>query len=215
MQALATTNVNLGGSPRLTLHIEADTLPELMTAINAVMGGLDPARTEFVGFDEAMENTAPGATIHAHGPADAEAPKRGRGRPRKEDAAAPVEQPDPSAAALAAAAAAALTPTPPADAPVQVAPADPLAAAMAAQAAPTPAPAAAAAPEMQALSPADARKKAIEMVQAHFATHPDCLPAIQAISQKYGVTQFVDVPDADALRFLADITLLTNGTGEV
>lgn len=79
-----------------------------------------------------------------------------------------------------------------------------------AEPAPTPA-----ASTMLNLSPAEARLKGIGLIQTFFAGNPGVLPQITAISAKYGVSAFADVKDEEAHKFLADITLIVSGNGEV
>ncbi len=162
--------------PKLVLHIEADTLAELMDAMDAVMVNLAPGQLGQVHYSQPPAAPAAEVEIHsADAPADTTAKKRGR--PPK-----------------AATEANTLAPTVPLEG------------------APTPAPDAA---EMVSLTPAAARDKGIAMVQQHFALHPNSVPQIQAISKKYGVPHFAAIPDDQAHAFLADIVMLTNGSGEV
>ena len=193
MQALVAT------PPRLTLHIEADTLSELMDALDAVMGQINPDHISAIRHhpDRAEVDIDVHGSKQEADTAVAAAAKRGRGRPRKEATeGGPVgefhitpaptlaqEAEDEEILRIAAAAAAAAQPD--------------------------------ASATMTTLSPADARKRGIEMIQTFFAANPGCLAQVTAISTKFGVSQFADVTDADAHRFLADITLLTNGSGTI
>ena len=188
MQALVAT------PPRLTLHIEADTLSELMDALDAVMGQINPDHISAIRHHPDRAE----ADIDVHGSkqeADtavaAAAAKRGRGRPRKEATeGGPVGEFH-------------ITPAP----------------TLAQEAEDEEILRVAAQPEdpatMTHLSPEFARKRGIEMTQTFFAANPGCLAQVTAISTKFGVSQFADVTDADAHRFLADITLLTNGSGTI
>ncbi|WP_319495983.1 hypothetical protein [uncultured Cohaesibacter sp.] len=63
------------------------------------------------------------------------------------------------------------------------------------------------------MTPAEARDKGIQMVQQHYATHPEIAAEMPALMTKYGVQMFVDVKDEDAHAFLADVRLLVNGNG--
>lgn len=181
-------------APRLTLHIEADTMEELMLALDQVMGSLNPDHISAARYTEgvpAVELDVHGSKEEADAAADANAAaKRGRGRPRKTDTATTADTPAPTAA--------------------QEAEDEDIAAKADAAAAP-----AVDANAMKNLSPADARNKGIAMVTAFFASNPACLPQVQQISAKYGVGQFADIPDAQAHAFLADISLLTSGAGQV
>lgn len=187
-------------TPRLTLHIEADSVAELMDALDQVMGSLN---VDLIGGAN-MATDRPAVDLAVYGSkgeadAAADAPKRPRGRPRKTDAAeANTAQTTPPTIAQEAqdedAHHAAVT---------------------AAPTAPAPTAPAADANAMQSLSAADARSKGIELITAHFARNPTCLPQVQQISTKYGVGQFADIPDGQAHAFLADISLLVSGAGQV
>nr|WP_321525817.1 hypothetical protein [uncultured Cohaesibacter sp.] len=63
------------------------------------------------------------------------------------------------------------------------------------------------------MTPAEARDKGIQMVQQHYATHPEIAAEMPSLMTKYGVQMFVDVKDEDAHAFLADVRLLVNGNG--
>lgn len=183
-------------APRLTLHIEAETISELMDALDQVMGSLN---ADLIG-GAAMAQDAPKVSVdlYASKPeADAAAAaSRPRGRPRKSDA----KPSDPAIVTTSDAAPAAQAE----DKDDTCAPSAPAAPVASAEAAPDHS-------TMQALSPAEARAKGIEMATGHFARNPACLPQIQQISVKYGVSYFADIPDDKAHAFLADVTLLVNG----
>lgn len=183
--------------PKLTLHIEAETMEELMHALDQVMGSLNPDHISAVRHD--VDRPSVELDVHADketadyaAAVDAASNvKRARGRPRKDAAPTATQEAEDDDIHHAAVTAAAQTP------------------------AQTPAQPAVDANAMQNLSPTDARKKGIDLITTYFAQNPTCLPQVQQISAKYGVGQFADVPDGQAHAFLADISLLVSGAGQV
>jgi hypothetical protein len=157
----------------LTLHLEAQTLEELMDMLDEVMSTLRP---EYVGSGEVKEDEDGASldlTVHGSKEEADAAPKKTRGRPKgstKKAAEAPDEAPDTS------------------DAPAEDD------------------------GSMENLTPKAAREKGTNLIQTYFAQNPNNLAKVTAISAKYGVTKFIDIPDDKAAAFLADAILLANGT---
>jgi hypothetical protein len=61
------------------------------------------------------------------------------------------------------------------------------------------------------LSPADARNKAIKIMQKLYSADAAKIDLLVSLQGKYGVTKFGDVPDDKAHAFLADAVLAENG----
>lgn len=169
-------------TPKLTLHIEADTLPELLEMMDAVVANLsspDDVRAVRVATDAAEMQMDLGAT-----------PKRGRGRPRKSEAqdvqpeTENVEpQPEPKVAATA-------DPAP----------------------APTPAPAVQPVTDLSPVEARNRGIAELQQHFAQNpGALPTAMPAFAFLNKKYGVTQYSDVPDDKAHAFYADAKLLIAG----
>jgi len=176
----------------LTIHIEADTFPELMDALDAVMGELNPrgftlpAGVVATEQDDKLRYDAPVVALTSATDAEAEAdavttegdkPKRTRTTKPKVDA-------DPAPAA-----------TETVDTTV----------------APPAVVNAAAENDLSALSPADARAKGISLVQKAYAADPSLLDKVQALAGRMGVSHFDKLPDDKAHLFLAEAMLLADG----
>ena len=165
----------------LTLHLEAQSLEELMDMLDEVMSTLRP---DHIGSGEIEENEDGASltlTVHnSKAEADAE-PKKRRGRPKgsTKKAEAPEEEEEEEETAASEE----HTPTNTVDD-----------------------------GSMEDLTPKGAREKGTQLVQTYFAQNPNNLAKVTALSTKYGVSKFVDIPDDKAAAFLADAILLANGT---
>ena len=65
---------------------------------------------------------------------------------------------------------------------------------------------------MTKLTPADAREKAIAILQDLYANKANVMPEITKLMVKYGVKMFKEVPDNRAHELLADAKLLASGS---
>lgn len=155
-------------APLITVRLEANSIPELMDALDALMGNLTAQGVSVVGTPR-LSNDLASVTVDT-----VQTPKPKTRAKKTEDQTPPApEETEETPAPV----------TPPST--------------------------------MQNLSAADARNKGISMIQTYFATNPSVLPQITAISTKYGVSAFADVKDEDSHKFLADISLIVSGNGEV
>jgi hypothetical protein len=194
--------------PRLVLHIEVDTISELMRALEAFIGDFDTALVGHIAVAPGEAGDRASADIHIYGSSGeadkaATAVARPRGRPRKATTQDAPSTPGQANVAAFEPLAGPISPPPTetGDGAAALGLVSP--------------PVALADPQTAELSPADARTKGIEMVQKHYVTHPASLPAITAIQTKFVVAQFSAIADDKAHQFLADVMMLVNGTGAV
>lgn len=203
-------------TPVLTLHIEADTMVELLTKLDQIMAtmGVDPekiGRVRYTEGDPAVQMDVYGTTEDAQEAAETHAAKAPKKRTKTPAAAAPSleTQPMPDKT-LEPAPAATFDPLSLNDlggqetvgeAEYETQNDDILSVAAASPAA-----------EAQStLSPAEARAKAIQLSMQHFAANPTSASDYQRLAQTLGVKDFSAVSDADAHKLLAEVQLLASG----